>query len=87
MDGKIIKLSDHSKPIELGKYAGSAHGLCFTGMSMSYKGEATDAIIVAANADDLGNWLTILGRDPDPEYYCQVAVFRYRDMRGKRLWK
>jgi hypothetical protein len=90
MNGRIINIRDYNKPEELKKYAGSAHGICFTGMSASFKSADSDVIIVAASVDDLNAyWLKLFGRElgSDPKFIEQVAVFRYRDMRGKRLWK
>lgn len=90
MDNKIINIRDYDKPTELKKYAGSAHGICFTGMSASFKSAESDVIIIAASVDDLNaQWLKLLGRElgSDPKYIEQVAAFRFRDMRGERLWK
>lgn len=88
MDGKIINIRDYNRPTELKKYAGGAHGICFAGMSASFKTEKSDVIVVAASVSDLDvQWFKLFGRVPDYECIEQVAVFRYRDMRGKRLWK
>lgn len=87
MDGKIINIRDYNKPTELKKYAGGAHGICFAGMAASFRTEESDVILVAANLDDLRRWYAELGRDLDEKYAEHVAVFNFRDMRGKRLWK
>jgi hypothetical protein len=88
MSNKIINFRDYDKPSELKKHVGGAHGICFTGMSASFKTEKSDVIVVASSVSDLDiQWFKLFGRAPGEDCIEQVAVFRFRDMRGKRIWK
>ncbi|SFK93064.1 hypothetical protein SAMN05216302_102158 [Nitrosomonas aestuarii] len=88
MGGKIIKLGDYNKPKQLKRFLGSANGICYTGLSRSFRSEESDVILVAASIGDLKKQWTLL-TDLTFHEDCveQVAVFRFQDMRGKRLWK
>jgi hypothetical protein len=87
-DGKIIKLTDYSKPERLKKYAGSANGVCYTGLSASFQTEESDVIVVAASIEDLEwQWMRLRVNKLNLKSVEQVAVFRFKDMRGKRLFK
>ena len=88
MSEKIINLGNYNKPMRLKKFIGSANGICYTGMAASFRTEKSDVIIVAANIDDLDEqYFRLLGDIPDRLAIEQVAVFRFHDMRGKRLIK
>ncbi len=90
MDENIIKLSDYHKPPRLKRYAGTAHGVCYTGMSASYQDKQSDVIVVASSFLDLQvQWWFLQKEVLDPEMVVidQVAVFHFRDMKGKLLFK
>ena len=89
MRNKIISLRDYDKSLELKKYIGTAHGICFTGMSASFKSAESDLILIAANIEDLNaRWFTLFGRIPGSDCVIQqAAAFSFTDMRGKRIWK
>lgn len=65
MDKKIIKLSDYRKPHRLKKYAGTAHGVCFTGMSASFQDDESDIIVIASSMEDLERqWIVFFWEKP-----------------------
>lgn len=89
MDKKIIKLSDYHKPHRLKKYAGTAHGVCFTGMSGSFQDDESDIIIIASSLEDLErHWLRAFGRKPEVDCKVQqAAAFHFRHMKGNLLFE
>lgn len=88
MDKKIIKLSDYRKPHRLKKYAGTAHGVCFTGMSASFQDDESDVIVIASSMEDLERqWMRIYGIKPNAECVQQAAAFHFRHMKGKLLFE
>lgn len=88
MSNKIISLRDYNNPVELKKYAGTAHGICYTGMSASFKDAESDVIVIASSVADLNaQWLLLCGKVPNPDTIQQAAAFSFRDMKGKRIFK
>lgn len=88
MDEKIINITDWNNPRRLRRYSGKANGVCYVGLSASFTTELSDVIVVASNIHDLNAQLHCLyfplRRIDETE---EVAVFRFEDMRGKRIWK
>jgi hypothetical protein len=88
VDNKIIDITGRNNPRELRRYFGKAEGVCYAGLSASFTTDLSDVIVVASNIHDLNAQLHCLyfplRRENETE---NVAVFRFEDMRGKRLWK
>ncbi len=84
MGGKIINLGNYNKPKRLKKFAGSASGICYTGLSASFQTEESDVIVIAANMDDLKKQYEKLTGQQFGDTSEQVAVFRFQDMRGRQ---
>lgn len=84
MGEKIINLIDYNKPKRLKKFLGAANGVCYTGLSASFKTEESDVIVIAANIDDLKKQYEKLTNQQFDGKQEQVAVFRFQDMRGRQ---